>query len=89
MLIANSNEHLCQILRGKKRTEVEKLMGDHGRLMGGHVRSVGVLGGQWEVKGGLRKVTRRLLKVSGTPLQNAHCQRYLRTTLKSNEKFQK
>ena len=73
--------------------------------MGGHVRSVGVmggqwgvlggqwgvmggqwvvLGGQWEVKGGSRQVTRRLLKVSGTPLQNAHCQRYRRTILKSD-----
>ena len=30
----------------KKRTENEKLMGDHGRSMGGHVRSVGVMGGQ-------------------------------------------
>ena len=35
-----------EILRRKKRTEVEKLMGDHGRSMGGHVRSVGVMGGQ-------------------------------------------
>ena len=32
-----------EILRKKKRKkEVEKLMGDHGRSMGGHVRSVGV-----------------------------------------------
>ena len=30
----------------KKRREVEKLMGDYGRSMGGHVRSVGVMGGQ-------------------------------------------
>ena len=44
-----------------------------------------VLGGQWEVKGGSRQVTRRLLKVSGTPLQNAHCQRYGRAILKSDE----
>ena len=29
-----------------KRTKVEKLMGDHGRSMGGQVRSVGVMGGQ-------------------------------------------
>ena len=35
-----------EILRRNKRTEVEKLMGDHGRSMGGHVRSVGVMGGQ-------------------------------------------
>ena len=52
-------------------------------------------GGSWEVsewslevsgrfKGGSRQVTRRLLKVSGTPLQNAHCQRYRRTILKSD-----
>ena len=41
-----------EILRRKKRTEVEKLMGDHGRSMGGHVRSVGVMGGQWGVMGG-------------------------------------
>ena len=34
-----------EILRRKKK-EVEKLMGDHGRSMGGPVRSVGVLGGQ-------------------------------------------
>ena len=45
-------------------TENEKIVGDHGRLMGGHVRSVGVLGGQCKVKGGSRQVTRRLLKVS-------------------------
>ena len=30
----------------RKRTENEKLLGDHGRSMGGHVRSVGVMGGQ-------------------------------------------
>jgi len=34
-----------KILR-KKRTENEKIMGDYGRSMGGHVRSVGVMGGQ-------------------------------------------
>ena len=91
--IVKSNEHLLEWnFQGKKRREVEKLMGDHGRSMGGHVRSVGVmggqwvvLGGQWEVKGGSRQVTRRLLKVSGTPLQNAHCQCYRRTILKSDE----
>ena len=32
--------------RKKKKREVEKPMGDHGRSMGGHVRSVGVMGGQ-------------------------------------------
>ena len=36
-----------EILREKrKKREVEKLLGDHGRSMGGHVRSVGVMGGQ-------------------------------------------
>ena len=66
-------------------------MGDHGRSMGGPVRSVGVLGGQWGVlrgqwgvMGGQWVVLGGQWEVKGGSrqvtrrLQNAHCQCYSR-----------
>ena len=47
--------------RKKKRTENEKIVGDHGRSMGGHVRSVG----SWEVTGGSWEVSEWSWEVSG------------------------